>query len=245
MIEHPGEGTGGKRRTPTALLDAAEEHFALHGFQRASLRAVMRAAGADPGAVHYHFGGRPELAAAVLDRVLVPLNARRLDLLDRAVERAGGHPVPLVDLVEALLRPDLELAAALEERGTGRARLAGAVYLDPAAFVTEQVERHFGPVAGRFKPELARTLPELDPAVVAWRIRWLLFGTLGAVLADPVEPFRQPVDVLAVHLAADLAAAIGAPAPLHEPRPDPSGPEHARPVRTDPDGTAPGTARTD
>ncbi len=252
MVGQPGERTierrsertsarrtGGSRRTATALLDAAEEHFAEHGFERASLRAVMRAAGADPGAVHYHFGGRPELAAAVLDRVLAPLNTRRLALLDEAVERAEksvGPPVagavPLVDLVTALIRPDLELASDLRARGAGRSRLVGAIYLNPAAFVTERVEAHFGPVARRFQPELARTLPELDPAIVAWRIRWILFGTLGAVLADPAEPFRRSIDDLVARLAPDLAAAIAAPAgadpAMAEPA-DPNRPEEPGP----------------
>ena len=68
----------------------AEAEFASAGFQHGSLRKIMREAGVDPGAVHYHFGGREALAAAVLDRILAPLNARRLELLDAAV--AKGRP---------------------------------------------------------------------------------------------------------------------------------------------------------
>ena len=45
-----------------ALINAAEEEFANAGFDAASLRKIMRAAGADPGAIHYHFGGCDALA---------------------------------------------------------------------------------------------------------------------------------------------------------------------------------------
>ena len=89
------------------LLDAAEAEFATEGIETGSLRRIMREAGADPGAVHYHFGGREALAAAVLERLLVPLNARRLELLAEVV--AGGQPPP-ARLVEALVRPDVEAA---------------------------------------------------------------------------------------------------------------------------------------
>ena len=45
-----------------ALINAAEEEFANAGFDAASLRKIMRAAGSDPGAIHYHFGGCDALA---------------------------------------------------------------------------------------------------------------------------------------------------------------------------------------
>lgn len=202
--------------TATSLLDAAEAHFADEGFQRASLRAVMRTAGADPGAIHYHFGGRPALAAAVLDRLLAPLNARRLDLLDAAIAGVEPDPVPVRALVDALIRPDLELAADLERKGPGRARLVGLIYLEPEVFVTERVEAHFAPVAQRFLPELRRAVPLVAPDDLAWRVRWIVFGTLGAILAAPNDtngvsgdlPADAAVDGLADRVVPSLAAAL-------------------------------------
>ncbi|MEL6981489.1 MAG: TetR/AcrR family transcriptional regulator [Actinomycetota bacterium] len=201
-------GGGATEATVASLLDAAEERFAADGFQRASLRAVMRTAGADPGAVHYHFGGRPALAGAVLDRVLAPLNASRLERLTAARSRWGAAPIPLPALVDALIRPDLDVAADLERRGPGRARLVGLIYLEPAAFVTERVEAHFAPVAAAFMPELLGTLPGIAPDEVAWRIRWVVFGTLGAVLSDPTEAAGHTPDRLAERLIPSLAAAL-------------------------------------
>jgi AcrR family transcriptional regulator len=71
--------------TAVALLDAAEVAFAEHGVDAVSLRAIMRAAGVNTAAIHYHYGSRDELARAVLKRVLNPLQTRRLQLLDELV----------------------------------------------------------------------------------------------------------------------------------------------------------------
>lgn len=149
-----------------ALLDAAEAEFAHVGFDKGSLRQIMRAAGTDPGAVHYHFGGRTALADAVLSRLLVPVNDRRRALLDQAVRRG---PPSRADLVDALIRPDIEAARALEARSPGRARLIGSVYLRPAAFVEATVAGHFAPVADAFRPHLEAALPHLPFTVIAWR----------------------------------------------------------------------------
>lgn len=195
--------------TAAALLDAAEARFAAEGIEAASLRAVMRDAGTDPGAVHYHFKGREALAEAVLDRTLVPLNDRRIELLDEVV--AARTPPSVETLVGALVRPDLEVAGALEARGSGRSRLLGTIYLTPSKFVMAQVERRFAPVATRFMPSMSTALPSVHPSTLAWRVRWCLFGTLGALLLDPDEVAGHSSTTLANRLIPPLAAALAAP----------------------------------
>lgn len=192
----------------SSLIDAAEARFAEDGFEGASLRAVMRDAGTDPGAIHYHFGGREALAEAVLDRVLVPLNDRRLLLLDE-IEAESSTPT-VQELVAALIRPDLEAVTTLEGRGAGRGRLIGAIYLHPAAFVTHRVEARFGPVAQRFHPHLVAALPSVTPDLIGWRVRWVLFGTLGAVLSDRTELTQRTTEDLVALLVPTTAAAIAA-----------------------------------
>jgi AcrR family transcriptional regulator len=193
--------------TVDALLDAAEVEFASVGIETGSLRKIMRQAGADPGAVHYHFGSREALAATVLDRILRPLNARRLDLLDAA--SADGGP-RLAHLVDALIRPDIETAHVLQARSPGRARLIGAIYARPSDFVAATVAAHFAPVADAFRHHLEAALPHLAFDDIAWRIRWCVFGTLGALLTDETAPFQRPADELITELVHTLTAALGA-----------------------------------
>ena len=190
-----------------ALLDAAQAEFADSGFEAGSLRRIMRSAGVDPGAVHYHFGGREALADAVLNRILVPLNARRYELLDRAL--ASGEP-SVTALVEALIRPDIETAHVLHARLPGSARLIGAVYLRPADFVEATVAAHFAPVAEAFRPPLEAALPHVPFPVIAWRVRWCVFGTVGTLLAHESAPFDSDPDDLIAELVRTLAAALGA-----------------------------------
>jgi len=190
-----------------ALLDAAEVEFADVGIETGSLRKIMRAAGADPGAVHYHFGGRQALAEAVLTRILVPLNARRRELLDRVATSAEPG---LDGLVDALVRPDIETAQALNVRSPGRARLIGAVYLRPADFVEATVADHFAPVAEAFRPHLEAAIPHVPFPVIAWRVRWCVFGTLGALLTHESAPFERDPNDLAAELVRILSAALAA-----------------------------------
>ncbi|MGB3187679.1 MAG: TetR/AcrR family transcriptional regulator [Ornithinimicrobium sp.] len=190
-----------------ALLDAAEAEFASAGIESGSLRQIMRRAGADPGAVHYHFGRREALATAVLERILVPLNARRLALLDETV--AQGQPL-VPQLVEALIRPDVETAHALNSQSPGRARLIGAIYTHPSDFVAATVTSHFAPVAEAFRPHIEAALPQLSFGDVAWRIRWCVFGTVGALLTDEAAPFERTADDLIHELVQTLSAALAA-----------------------------------
>jgi len=190
-----------------ALLDAAEAEFADAGIEAGSLRKIMRAAGTDPGAVHYHFGSRQALAEAVLTRILAPLNAHRLELLGRA--EASGAPSPS-ELVNALVRPDVEMAQVLNARSPGRARLIGAVYLRPADYVEQKVAAHFAPVAEAFRPPLEAALPDVPFPVIAWRVRWCVFGTLGALLIHDSAPFDHDPEALIAELVRTLAAALAA-----------------------------------
>lgn len=193
--------------TVDALLDAAEAEFATAGIDAGSLRKIMRDAGADPGAVHYHFGNREALATAVLDRILAPLNERRLDLLHDAT--TAGQPT-VTQLVDALIRPDIDTAHALNTQSPGRARLIGAIYTRPSDFVAATVATHFAPVANAFMPHLAAALPHVRIGDIVWRVRWCVFGTVGALLADETAAFDRPAGDLIDELVRTLAAALAA-----------------------------------
>ncbi len=191
-----------------ALVDAAEHRFAADGINAASLRAIMREAGTDPGAIHYHFGSREDLAAAVLDRVLVPLNERRL----RGLASLEAEDFSLPDLCRVLIGPDVEVAMSMESRGSGNARLLGAIYLHPERFVTRLVEQRFEPVAARFFPRLARMVPHVPGPVLAWRVRWGVFGMLGAVLASTDGAIRRDRHRLLARLVDAAVGVLATPA---------------------------------
>ncbi|MGW8266330.1 MAG: TetR family transcriptional regulator [Longimicrobiales bacterium] len=68
---HPENGDGGDTRQ--RLLQAARKILAEKGFDGTSVRAVTEAAGANLGAVTYHFESKEKLYHAVLEEVLGPM----------------------------------------------------------------------------------------------------------------------------------------------------------------------------
>lgn len=83
--------------TRSALLVAARRLFAQRGFDGASIRAITREAGANLGAVTYHFGSKRALYAAVLEEGLRPLAAR----LRHSTARGGSARERMLRVVEA------------------------------------------------------------------------------------------------------------------------------------------------
>lgn len=63
----------GESGSRAAILDAARDLFAAHGYDGASLRAVATRAGVDPGVIRHFFGDKRGLfAATVADRTVIP-----------------------------------------------------------------------------------------------------------------------------------------------------------------------------
>jgi AcrR family transcriptional regulator len=71
--------------TRNDLLAAGRKLFSQRGYDGASVRAITREAGANLGAVTYHFGSKRGLYSAVLEQGLRPLATRV-----RAVAASGG-----------------------------------------------------------------------------------------------------------------------------------------------------------
>ena len=94
--------------TPDALVSAARAIFATHGYHGASVRAITAAAGANLGAITYHFGSKRELYDRVVGSVVEPLAER----IERAVSGPGSVVERAGDVVETyfgyiLENPDL------------------------------------------------------------------------------------------------------------------------------------------
>jgi hypothetical protein len=108
-----------------------------------------------------------------------------------------------------LIRPDIETAHLLHARSPGRPRLIATVYHRPAEFDETAVAAHFAPVADAYKSHLEAALPDVPFPTIAWRVRWCVFGTVGALLAHESELERDP-DELIAELVRVLTAALAA-----------------------------------
>ena len=160
--------------TKDRILDAAERLFARDGIEATSLRAITAEAGVNLAAVNYHFQSKDALVRAVIARRVVPVNQRRLELLDACEKAAGDGPLPLECVVDAFVRPVVEIYASRAREFTP---LMGRMYMEPADFVEKMYKEHLEPVASRFVQAYERALPELPRVELLWR----LYFSIGAM----------------------------------------------------------------
>lgn len=205
------------RDTKTVILDAAEHAFADLGFDAASLRHIISVAGVNLAAVHYHFGSKEGLIAAVFSRRLGPLNQERLRLLD-SIEATHTKDMPVERVLEALVGPALRLARDPAKGGPVVMRLFGRTIAEPSEYLQRLLNEQFGDVVKRFAAALHRALPSLPPAVLFWRMVFVI-GAMGHLMCDPQKlkemskGLCDPEDTEAAikQLVAFLAAGMQAP----------------------------------
>ena len=100
--------------TRVALLDAAERLFSQNGIEGTSVREIIKAAGANLGAINYHFGTKDRLALEVFARRLEPVKPDREGFIQRVISFvAAGLSAPMP---KQLRQP----AAKARQAGAGR-----------------------------------------------------------------------------------------------------------------------------
>lgn len=175
----------GDSGTKTAILDAARNSFAEHGYDRATIRGIAASAGVDPALVHHFYGTKEKLFVAATRFPRVPSEVLK-EVFESSDERLGE------DLVRTLLR----ILEAPEARAPVIGLLRSAMTNESAArmlreFITDAI---LTLVTRRAKPDEAA----LRASLVASQIVGL--GLTRFVLE--IEPIASAsVD--------DLAVAIG------------------------------------
>ena len=86
--------------TRERLLQAATRLFADNGYRGASVRDICNLAGANPGAVSYHFGGKRQLYRAVLRRAAATL----ADMGPSVDEHGGDGELGVREALSHILR---------------------------------------------------------------------------------------------------------------------------------------------
>lgn len=207
--------------TRERVLDTAERLFSENGFAATSLRSITAEAGVNLAAVNYHFGSKEALVKEVFARRIRPLNQERIGLLDAAEGEAGGDPVPLERILEALVGPGLRMARDPERRAVVM-RLLGRTYTEPSDDLRGILVEQFGEMKERFGAALRRTLPHLGREDFFWRLHFVI-GAIAQTMADPqrlrmlsdgiCDPYdvEETVTQLVQFLAAGLRAPVAAP----------------------------------
>jgi AcrR family transcriptional regulator len=163
-----------KPDTKTRILDAAEKLFGEKGFDATSLRDITAEADVNLAAVNYHFQSKESLIDAAILRRALPVNDKRL----RMLEAAGPHP-QVEEIVEAFVAPLLELD--LESMSMMMARVFAAPEIMKRAF-----RNHLSPLANRFVDALEAAAPELSRTECLWRLHFIAGAMAHAVTRGPM-----------------------------------------------------------
>jgi len=201
--------------TKGRILDTAERLFARDGFEATSLRAITAEAGVNLAAVNYHFHSKEALVQAVIGRRMGPVNERRLALLDAYEAEAGDAPVPLEKIMEAFLRPVVEMVGSHAHEFVP---LIGRLYTEPGEFAVRLYKQQFEPMARRFMPALQRALPDVPRIELSWRIHFAIGAmahTMGAAkllkLMSGGQSDLSDVEGTLARLNAFILAGLAAP----------------------------------
>lgn len=194
----PGSGSRQPAAGDTAglLLIAARRLFARRGYEGTSVRAITAAAGANLGAITYHYGSKETLYHEVLAACFKPLLTR----LDLAMGEAGTAPLARIEAgVRAIFAhqaanrdlPALmsrELAADRPAPEPIRRMMQGVLARFSAAIAAGQADGTIGPGA----PALMTVSIVAQPVYIAL-LRHRLNDVFGVDTADP-EVHRRVVD---------------------------------------------------
>lgn len=203
--------------TRERILRAAERIYAASGFHGMSLRDVTLLAGVNLAAVNYHFGSKDKLILALADRRLTPINADRIERLDKLRGQHGPRPIPVKDLVTALVDP---MFKALRQGRNNRAimvRLVAQMMIDDPRRFSQMHRVFYKTILDRYHEELQLTLPHLEPYQIHARFYIAFCSVLGLrLMHESMEWFlrirseEKQFDVLEEEMHAALIGAFTA-----------------------------------
>lgn len=157
--------------TRNLVFMAAERLFALHGFQKVSVRDITAEAKVNLASVNYHFGSKDALLLEIFTRRTAELNRARAKMLHEANAAHAGKPTVRA-ILEALIAPPVRWMDPDGERLISvqfliRARSEGT---DQMREVLRTDVSHLR----RFSDALLSACPHLSPEEVYWRLHFSL-----------------------------------------------------------------------
>ena len=167
--------------TTTRLLDAAEALFIERGYANVPVRDIVATAGANLGAIPYHFGTKQNLFKAVLERRVGPIQAARRERM-LALAQSGRRLK-----VEEIIRAQIEPAFRASSESEAYRRLTGYAVVDHHPEVRQIVSE----VLDAQEPLMPKLLREACPHLSDEEFFWRLYCVYGAMVYIQVDNGRM------------------------------------------------------
>jgi AcrR family transcriptional regulator len=194
--------------TRERLLEAAGEVFAEHGFRDATIREICQRAKANVAAVHYHFGDKEELYAAVFDYARSCAVAR--------FEEEAPSAAPAKERLRAFVGS--ALARFFDQgRPAWLGKLIAQEMIDPTRALDRLVKHQIRPNSERLKAIVRELIGKkvdeetLRLCTFSIAAQWLFYFHCGQVVKrlNPAQRFGpQEIERLADHITTFSLAAL-------------------------------------
>ena len=202
------EGKDKSLETRQRLLEAAGEVFAEHGFRDATIREICEKAKANVAAIHYHFGDKEEIYAAVFDYARTCAVAQFNELT------SPGTPVEerLRAFVRAVLKRFFD-----EGRPAWLGKLVAREMIEPSNALDALVNGQIRPNSERLRAVVRELIGREIDEQELWRCtfsiaaQWLYYFHCGQVVRrlNPELGFGpQDIERLADHITKFSVAAL-------------------------------------
>jgi AcrR family transcriptional regulator len=165
------------------ILDAAEKAFADAGFDGASLRDIVKAAGVNLATVYYYFESKEGLMSAVVNRRFNPLREEHLSLLKEFKAQTGNKALPVEKIIEAMISPSVNLAITAPSKSEAVRRLVGRIVTEPNERNQDLLRKDFAAFRETILAELQRSLPKLPMCDLLWRYEFIM-GAFAFTLSN-------------------------------------------------------------
>ena len=164
------------KETVDELLDLAELLFAKHGVEQVPLTRIVASSGQkNRSALHYHFGSREGMLAAVLDRRLKHINALRQDMLERVSE--DGR---LSETVRAFVEP-LCFVVLNEPWGPDYVSVLAQASFHPRLLGERTVDAANISALRQCKRLIEQALPDVPRKIISQRFKWFIDSVVLAI----------------------------------------------------------------
>jgi len=172
----------------------AERLFGEFGFEATSLRQITSVAGTNLAAVNYHFQSKHQLVIAVIRRRMEPITKQRFAMLAQLEAEHPNGPLPAEGVLNALLKPLLEIRASDEEDFQHLQRLIARIFMQPEDWLKEHFQPAIEETARRFFGAFQRAFPHHSAEDIQWGIHMMIgaaIHSLGAKSLMKSFPFNE------------------------------------------------------
>lgn len=152
--------------TQEGILDAAEEVFASHGYEGATMRAIAKKAEVNQALLHYHFQTKENLYETVVKRRSSAINRYRLELLEQLY--VDGRTPALEELLHVLYAPSAYMRGGSVSTVAAYTQVILAITIGSDERSKVLMRKYFDGIAKRFIDVFMQVLPELSRADAVW-----------------------------------------------------------------------------